>query len=186
MILYHHRADHVHVTDAADDGQTDHDQQPGHSAPFHAKSDRWHGVAVHQWPVVHKRGAHHRHDDSRGRLVDHVRGVEILQHGVRRLRNRKSVTYNYRQFQRRYISVENRSYVKLYRCLETKCAVSALFHRACSEWNYRIISLWVGSVCTPFNSVTWLLFCSHAITYFIRYRCVWVNHMRRLKNIIHV
>jgi len=39
MVLDHYRANHVHVTNAADDGQANHDQQPGHPAPFHAQRD---------------------------------------------------------------------------------------------------------------------------------------------------
>lgn len=58
MVFDHYRADHVHVTDAADDGQADHDQQPGHSAPFHAQRNRRYGIAVHQRPVIYHRRAH--------------------------------------------------------------------------------------------------------------------------------
>lgn len=85
MVLDHHWADHVHVADAADDRQTDHDQQPGHSTPFHAQGDRRHGVAVHQRTVVNRRRAHHRFDDGRGRLVDeNVGSVVVVQHSLRK------------------------------------------------------------------------------------------------------
>lgn len=52
MVFDHDGTDHVHVADTADDGQADHDQQPGHSAPFHAQGDRRYGLAVFQRHVV--------------------------------------------------------------------------------------------------------------------------------------
>jgi len=58
MVLDHYRANHVHVTDAADDGQAYHDQQPGHPAPFHAQRDRRYDITVYQRPVVYHCRAH--------------------------------------------------------------------------------------------------------------------------------
>jgi len=84
MVLNHYRADHVHVADAANDGQANHDQQSGYPAPFHAQSDRRNGVAVHQRSVVSYCRAHYRLDDGRGRLVVRARHVEVVQHGVLR------------------------------------------------------------------------------------------------------
>lgn len=94
MVFDHYRTDHVHVSDAADDGQTDHDQQPGHPAPFHAQSDRRHDVAVRQRPVVYHRRTHNRFDDGRSgrrRLVVRVRHVvKSVPHGVLKSREKQN------------------------------------------------------------------------------------------------
>lgn len=87
MILDHYRTDHVHVTDAADDGQPDHNQQSGNPTPFHAQCDRWHRIAIHQWSIVYGRRTQHRFDDGRRRLVKHGRHAEIAQHGDLREKN---------------------------------------------------------------------------------------------------